>query len=72
MITIDQVKDKTGLVFQSKLRFYKSSPRPITVRQNGKVKVWEREPKRFQIPVKFGLYEYGYIDNSNSNEWNIL
>ena len=32
---------------------------------NGKVKRWKKDPARFSIPVKHGLYTYGYIDNNN-------
>lgn len=31
---------------------------------NGKVKLWKRDAKRIQIPVKHGLYTYGYIDET--------
>lgn len=30
-------------------------------RRNGKTKTWKRQPTRFQIPVKYGLYRYGYL-----------
>lgn len=32
---------------------------------NGMVKVWKRSPGRVQVPVKFGLYGHGYIDENN-------
>lgn len=34
---------------------------PVRWRVNGKVKTWKRSPERVQIPVKHGLYNYGYI-----------
>jgi len=34
-------------------------------RVNGKVKLWKTQPNRISIPVKRGLYEYGYITESN-------
>lgn len=34
-------------------------------RRNGKTKRWKRQPERFRIPVKHGLYSYGYIDSEN-------
>jgi hypothetical protein len=43
----------------------------IRVRRNGKTKTWKRTPEKFQIPVKYGLYEYGYITNENCKEWTI-
>jgi len=44
------------------------------VRVNGKVKTWKTRPNDFKIPVKRGLYEYGYISNietehNNHIEW---
>ena len=36
-------------------------------RRNGATKHWKRDTARFRIPVKFGLYAYGYIDRSNVN-----
>lgn len=43
----------------------------VRCRRNGQTKTWKREPSRFQIPVKRGLYEYGYIDNNNAHEWRV-
>ena len=39
------------------------------VRRNGMTKRWKRKPTEFKIPVKFGLYQYGYIDNTNVELW---
>jgi len=40
---------------------------PQRWRVNGEVKRWKRDKDRIKIPVKYGLYTYGYIDNSNIN-----
>lgn len=40
-------------------------------RVNGKVKTWKRNPARFQIPVKRGLYENGYITEENGNKFQL-
>lgn len=40
-------------------------PRPHSWRANGKCKVWKRDTSRFQLPIKHGLYSYGYIDETN-------
>ena len=42
---------------------------PVRVRVNGACKTWKREPDRFQLPVKQGLYAYGYITETNAREW---
>jgi hypothetical protein len=37
----------------------------IQCRVNGDVKTWKRDPNRIQVPIKRGLYEYGYITADN-------
>lgn len=32
---------------------------------NGKVKTWKRDTNRFEIPLKHGLLEFGYLTNKN-------
>jgi hypothetical protein len=41
----------------------------LRVRRNGKTRTWKRDTSRFEIPVKYGLYEYYIIDNTNHTEW---
>lgn len=41
--------------------------KPIKWRVNGKCKTWKRNPERFQLPIKHGLYSYGYITNENAH-----
>lgn len=38
-------------------------------RANGKTKTWKRDPNRFRVPVKHGMYDYGYIDNDNAHNY---
>lgn len=42
---------------------------PLRARASGQCKVWVKSPDRFKLPVKYGLYESFYIDNSNASEW---
>lgn len=35
------------------------------VKINGKVRIWKRNPDRFEVPIKYGLYEYATIDTLN-------
>ena len=44
---------------------------PTRCRRNGKTKVWKTRPSEFKIPVKHGLYDYGYIDENNCHEFYI-
>lgn len=39
--------------------------KPINWRANGKLKTWKRDTTRFSLPIKHGLYSYGYITNDN-------
>ena len=41
--------------------------KPIRWRANGKCKTWKRNPERFQLPIKHGLYSYGYITEENAH-----
>ena len=57
-------------------RFYhktakKASGDPQECRRNGKTKTWKTRPGVFSIPVKQGLYSYGYITNDNAAEWEV-
>lgn len=40
-------------------------PKPLNWKANGKLKTWKRSPERFRLPIKHGLYSYGYIDDEN-------
>ncbi len=35
-------------------------------RINGQAKVWKTKPDQFQIPLKHGLYDFGYLTESNA------
>ena len=38
----------------------------VRVKINGKVRTWKRDPARFEVPIKYGLYEYATVDNTNT------
>jgi hypothetical protein len=42
---------------------------PVRVRVTGKCKTWKTRPDEFRLPFKYGLYQYGYIDEVNKDEW---
>lgn len=44
---------------------------PERWRVNGKVKTWKRDPKRMEVPVKYGLRGYGYITEDNCRFFNL-
>ncbi len=38
----------------------------LRARRNGKTKTWKTPPDVFRVPVKYGLYDYGYITQSDA------
>ena len=45
---------------------------PQRWRVNGKPKIWKKEPKRVQIPVKRGLFEYSTITEQDLCFFNLV
>ena len=37
--------------------------------RNGKTMVWKTRPGEYRIPVKHGLYEYGYIYHTDAGRF---
>lgn len=35
-------------------------------RRNGQTRTWKRDTERFYVPVKYGLYTYGNITQTNA------
>jgi hypothetical protein len=35
-------------------------------RSNGRCKTWKRSPEKFKLPIKHGLWDYGYITEQNA------
>ena len=35
-------------------------------RVNGQVKTWIKQPDKFRVPLKHGLYTYGYLTEDNA------
>ena len=35
-------------------------------RRNGKTKTWKTRPEEYSVPVKYGLYGYGHITESDT------
>lgn len=40
-------------------------------RVNGKCQTWKRDPFRFRLPVKYGLYGYGEITDKNCENFHL-
>lgn len=42
-------------------KFKNRAGKIITLKINGCPKRWKRKPDHIKVPVKYGLYEYGYL-----------
>src|SRR3990167_6766732 len=42
---------------------------PVRWRRNGATKTWKTRPDEFRIPIKHGLYDYGYIDQDKAHQF---
>lgn len=38
-------------------------------RRNGATRTWRRDPQRWEVPVKHGLYQYATIRSSDAERW---
>lgn len=43
--------------------------RIVSCRRSGRTQTWVRDPERFRVPVKYGLYESGEVTNTNARDW---
>ena len=43
--------------------------RSLRYRRNGSTILWKRSPLRFRIPLKFGLYGYDNLSDTNIERW---
>lgn len=50
-------------------KLVKGQIKVFRVRSNGKCKTWKTRQEEFKLPVKYGLYEYGYITDKNCDGW---
>lgn len=63
--------DQHNTFYHRKLK-YKTRNEPLQCRRNGRTKFWKSRPGEFRIPVKYGMYEYFYIDHTNAHEWSTV
>ena len=43
----------------------------VKCRVSGKCKTWKRDPERFYLPVKHGLYESGAVEDYNKDSFHL-
>jgi hypothetical protein len=68
MITLEQAKALTyrQVIFHNTLRDSKGNPSKWRV--NGMVKTWVRSPERVKVPLKHGMWDFGYLTEDNLDE----
>ena len=44
---------------------------PLRIRASGKCITWKKQPERFKLPVKYGLYNSFYLTPENADMWNV-
>jgi hypothetical protein len=69
---INSISAMTANDFFHRTATTKNGKAPLRCRRNGRTKTWKRQPGVFRIPVKYGLYDYFYIDNNNADEWSTV
>jgi hypothetical protein len=68
--TVNSISAMTANTFYHRRLKYKGcDARPLEARRNGRTKTWKTRPGQFRIPVKYGMYDYFYIDQDNAHEW---
>jgi hypothetical protein len=38
-------------------------------RSNGQCKTWKTRPEEFSLPIKYGLWSYSYLTNTNAHQF---
>ena len=69
MLTLDDIK---GLGPNDVICIPRPNQTPERWRVNGRVQVWKTQPNRVHVPLKHGLYAYGFINDVNMGTWNAL
>lgn len=66
-LTIEQAKALRpgNVLYHLTERNYDNTPQRWRV--TGQPKVWKTNPNRVRVPVKHGLYDFGYITEDNLN-----
>jgi hypothetical protein len=68
-ITKQQAKAlKHGDMIHS-LSMRNSDGTPLRARVNGKCRTWARSPSKFEVPIKHGLRDCGYLTDGNAHAW---
>jgi len=64
-ITLSQAKKLTYRQTLYHKTYKNTDGSPERWRVNGKPQTWKRNPQRIRVPIKRGMYEYGYLDEND-------
>ena len=70
-ITLEQAKELKYGVTVHHISATNADGTPQRFRVSGKPKVWKTRPNEVKVPVKRGMYEYGYLTEHNIHEFNL-
>jgi hypothetical protein len=71
MITIREARKLTHGDILHDVKWKNADGTPVRWRVNGAVKFWKTRPKEFRIPVKHGMYDFGYITHENAEYFEV-
>jgi len=71
MVTLKKAKNlKPGQIIYHK-NFKNADGTAMRFKVNGKPKTWKRSPKKVKVPLKRGMYEFGYLDEYNKLQFTL-
>lgn len=71
-ITIEQAKQlKYGTEIHYKLK-NADGKTCMRFRVNGKIQLWKKQPNKYSVPIKHGLWKYGYLTQLNCNDFHLI
>ena len=71
MVTLNEAKNlRYGQIIYA-INDFNADKTPMRFRVNGKVKTWKRDANRVSVPLKRGLYGYGYLTEYNLEEFSL-
>lgn len=69
MITLEEAKNLTYRTVLHHNVYRNADGTPQRWRVNGKPKTWKTRPDEVRVPLKHGLYDYGYLTHENLDEF---
>lgn len=60
-MTLDEIKSLSGHA-----EFIANDGTLRRLKINGRVRTWKRDTERVEVPVKYGMYEYGTMDTAEA------